>query len=421
MTRLLIVNPGVQPELQKIVLDLDSNGFEIRYATASSFGYEFKTRFFSGNGKIANQFRGIYSRRILDFSDKFVIRFGFILELFSYFLFRCFGRNCRPIRNFYFYCRLLKFIAKWKPELVIFQDQIPLLYRLSKVLKFSTKVLVVSTASPMYFEKVFNYEKESNREWVRYFLSSGFSKFKQRAYLRDCKYSDRIVVPSKFVFDDLCDYVESSKIQVIRLGHDLKSIGVSDHATARPESLDSRGLNIIFVGQLSQRKGLSYLLDGFFSADIPKESVLTLVGTSVLGSAKRIREIYNSPQLRLMGHVSRSELGSLLAINDLFIMPSLIEGFCLSAIEALGTGIPVAVTDVVLDNLIVHDINGFLIEKHSSISISELFERLYSNKKIMPAIGEQGRRLALEFTWNTYRQEFTKFMLDVRNINSKAS
>lgn len=418
MTKILIINPGVQPELQKGVTILDTTGFNVKYATASSFGREYGEKFFTGGGWISQRFGRIYKRRILEFSDELVVRYGFPLELASYFLFRFFGKHCRPIRNFYFYLKLFFYTIGWKPQVIIFQDSIPLAYRMSRTIRLSIKVLVVSTASPMYFESVFTLEKVNNKEWSRFFLSSGFSKHKQMKYLQDSNFADYVVTPSDFVARDLSNYIDNRKIRVIRLGHNLQSLGVDSTDLRNPRDSRIKGLRIIFVGQLSQRKGISYLLDGFFAARIPNDSVLTLVGTSVLGSSSYILKKYNSIQLSLKGHLSRSELGELLAKHDLFIMPSLIEGFCLSAVEALGTGIPVAVTDVVLDDIVINNTNGYIIDKFSSTSISQLLERLCDDKDGMVHVGRNGSELASKYTWNQYREEFVKFVFEISSSRS---
>jgi glycosyltransferase involved in cell wall biosynthesis len=215
----------------------------------------------------------------------------------------------------------------------------------------------------------------------------------------------------------LGNYVESGKLRVIRLGHDLQSLGVAPTSLLNNRDTRLSGLRVIFVGQLSQRKGISYLLEGFFSAKIPNDSVLTLVGTSVLGSSSYILKKYDSPQLRLEGHLSRSELGDLLGKHDLFVMPSLIEGFCLSAVEALGTGIPVAVTDVVLDDLITHNSNGYVLDKYSATSISQLLEKLCDDKPALINVGRKGSELALNYTWEEYKEEFARFIEEISHSN----
>jgi len=413
MRRILIINPGVQPELQKTVVTLKSSGFNVKYATASSFGEEYESRFFIGVGSMAKSLNRVFKRRVMDFSDDLVIRYGFSLELVSYLLFRLFGKHFRPVRNFYFYLRLLFYVLWWKPEIFIFQDAIPYIYRRLRVIRLGIKVLVVSTATPMYFESVFAAEKSNNYEWSKFFHAKGFTKRKQIKYLRDVNFANYVVTPSNFVARDLGKYVKREKLRVIRLGHDLQSLGAVPMSSGDLRDAELRGLKVIFVGQLSQRKGISYLLEGFFSAKIPNDSVLTLVGTSVLGSGDFILKKYKSPRLRLEGHVSRSELGDILGKHDLFIMPSLIEGFCLSAVEALGTGIPVAVTDVVLDNLITHNFNGFVIDRISAASISNLLESVFSDKAKLINIGREGRELALNYTWKTYQEAFIQFIKEI--------
>lgn len=413
MKKVLIVNPGVQPEIQKIVSVLNESGFEVKYSTASSFGVEFKSKYFAREDKISSRIRRIFARRVMEFSEDLVVRYGFIFEFISFILFRLFGLHCRPVRNLYFYSRVFFFIFLFRPDLVIFQDSIPLLFRSNRVVKTCIKILIVSTASPMYFASVYEFEKKNNANWSRFFLSSGFSKKKQRRYLSDCEYADYVITPSNFVATDLGKYVERDKIKVVRLGFSLESLGIQAGPVRSATDDSASGLKVIFIGQLSQRKGLSYLLDGFFKARIPKDSILTLVGTSVLGSRTYILKNYKSKQLTLRGHLSRSELGELLSQHDLFVMPSLIEGFCLSAIEALGSGIAVAVTDVVLDEIIVNEKNGFLIEKHSVEAISNLLEKVFADKKNLVDVGIEGCKLASNFTWTVYQKQMYEFICQV--------
>jgi glycosyltransferase involved in cell wall biosynthesis len=73
----------------------------------------------------------------------------------------------------------------------------------------------------------------------------------------------------------------------------------------------------------------------------------------------------------------------------------------------------VAVTDVVLDDIIVNNSNGYVIDKFSSTSISQLLERLCDDKDGMSYVGRNGRELALKYTWNQYREEFVKFVLEI--------
>ena len=410
--KILIVNPGVQPELQQVVNSLSEFGFQVRYATASSLGSEFFTISLVRYAIRFQSIQKIILRRKLNFSEKLIFRRGFFLELISFALLRFFGKHIRPIRNFYLYLNLFFFILVWNPRIIVYQDKIPYIYK--KLLKSNNRIsiLVVSTASPMYFSEIYEKEFSINQPWIKFFPPNGFSHKEIQRYLADCKFADHIMVPSKFVIRDLSRFIDRERIDVIHLGYSLASLGINDsyHTVSSPKK---KNFKVIFVGQLSQRKGLGYLIEGFLKAKIPLSSTLTLVGTSVLGSAEYIRKNISSDRIEVVGHVNRNQLGPLLLEHDLFLMPSLIEGFCLSAVEALGTGIPVAITDVVLDDIVEDKFNGYILEKHSSDSIAMILEHVYNFPIEAKQVGLNGKQLASEFTWENYSSEFLRVLSNV--------
>ena len=273
---------------------------------------------------------------------------------------------------------------------------------------------MVSTASPMHFSETYKRESTANPSWIKFFQSEGFSQKQINKYLQDCDYADLIMVPSRFVFRDISRFIDSEKIEMLHLGHDVLSLGI-DPSFNRISKDRMENFKIIFVGQLSQRKGLSYLIEGFLKANIPTSSTLSLVGTSVLGSAKYVARNYPTERIKLIGHVNRNELGPLLLNHDLFLMPSLIEGFCLSAVEALATGIPVAVTNVVLDDILQDQVNGYLLEKYSTDSVAKILEKVFKDWTDAINVGLKGKELAKDFTWEIYAKEFLTALLKVAN------
>lgn len=119
-------------------------------------------------------------------------------------------------------------------------------------------------------------------------------------------------------------------ITVIPYGIDLMEIAETENM--RPSDADTA--EFLFVGQGIQRKGLHHLIEAW-QASTPKDARLTIVCYDI---DPGIRAMIHSDTIRLLGRQSSSELNRLYRQSDVFVMPSLIEGFGLVYLEALARG-----------------------------------------------------------------------------------
>lgn len=90
----------------------------------------------------------------------------------------------------------------------------------------------------------------------------------------------------------------------------------------------------LFVGQGLSRKGLHHLAEAWKRA-APAGAELTVVAYRIDPGIKAMLDV---PGIRHLGYQSRAELDALFAEADVFIMPSLVEGFGLVYLEALQAG-----------------------------------------------------------------------------------
>jgi hypothetical protein len=119
------------------------------------------------------------------------------------------------------------------------------------------------------------------------------------------------------------------KISVIPYGFDRAELCASG---PRDTSSECR---FLFVGQGIQRKGLHHLIKAWNSANIPNAS-LTLVCYRIDPGIERL--IDPTRRVTLLRRQTPIELDRLYAQSDVFVMPSLIEGFGLVYLEALQRG-----------------------------------------------------------------------------------
>ncbi|MBB4153888.1 glycosyltransferase involved in cell wall biosynthesis [Sphingomonas jinjuensis] len=108
-----------------------------------------------------------------------------------------------------------------------------------------------------------------------------------------------------------------------------------------PVASERAQAEFLFVGQGVQRKGLHHLIDAWQRADLP-DARLTLVCYRI---DPGIRAMVKSPSIRLLGRQERADLDALYAASDVFVMPSLVEGFGLVYLEALSRGCHAVATE----------------------------------------------------------------------------
>lgn len=180
----------------------------------------------------------------------------------------------------------------------------------------------------------------------------------------------------------------------------LTPLGVDVELFKPPTSPPERGgLQILFVGQITQRKGLSYLLDGFKRAAIPG-SELVLVGKPVGNALDLVRK---TPGVRHVAHMPRWLLPTAYAAADIFVLPSLVEGFPLTALEAMACGLPVIVSENTFGRDVVTDEDdGYVVPIRDSAAIVERLQQLARDPMLRRRIGDAAAIRARDFSWEHY-------------------
>jgi glycosyltransferase involved in cell wall biosynthesis len=161
---------------------------------------------------------------------------------------------------------------------------------------------------------------------------------------------------------------------------------------------------VTFVGRLLRHKGVEELLAAFtsLSARHP-EAVLLLVGWRDEGNpgvvgADVLERASANPAVRFLG--MRDDVREILAVTDIFALPSHREGMPRTALEAMAMGRPVVATDVPGCRQAVEDgVTGLLVPRGDPASLEAALERLMGDDGLRRRLGEAGRlRAAREFS-----------------------
>jgi glycosyltransferase involved in cell wall biosynthesis len=221
---------------------------------------------------------------------------------------------------------------------------------------------------------------------------------------RECAMADRILVGSTFVRQSFTELgYDGSKIVVIPYGVDAELFA------PRAEPRRDGRFRVLFVGQIGQRKGASYLLEGyrmFRKAD----TELLLVGGFVAGA-----EVYTpfAGTYRHIGNVPQRELPALFHQADVFVFPSLVEGMPLVVLEAMACGVPVITTTHGPGDIVRDGVDGFFVPTCDPEAIAMRLEQLYRDPALRSTMSANARAQALRHTWCRYAQRAADAVLQV--------
>ncbi len=138
-------------------------------------------------------------------------------------------------------------------------------------------------------------------------------------------------------------------------------------------------------------------------ARIPAEHrpVLLLPGYPTWHEAElraRAAELGVLADVRFEGWLGEGEVEGLWRVADVFVYPSLYEGFGLPVLEAMARGVPVACADVSSLPEVAGDA-ALLFDPRSEPAIAQAVERLLGDPSLARALRERGLARAREFSW----------------------
>lgn len=160
-------------------------------------------------------------------------------------------------------------------------------------------------------------------------------------------------------------------------------------------------------------KGHEYLVEAMPGVVGARPDVLFLLVGRDSGTMERtrdrVRELGLEGRVRFLGN--RTDVPDLLRASDLFVHPSLEEGFSNAILEAMGGGLPVVACDVGGNPEAVLDgVTGLLVPPRDPESLAAAVLDLLADGEKRRRMGEEGRRRAgTEFTLERMVEEMESF------------
>lgn len=214
-----------------------------------------------------------------------------------------------------------------------------------------------------------------------------------RRALAEYEAADLIVVPSRFVRDTFVRRgVPAAKLAVVPETATPRTAPPSQRPPhARPR--------ILFVGQIDVRKGIAYLVEAFRVLD--GRATLRLVGPADRQLLAKLSPLPDG--VEIVGPRSGERLAAEFRDADLFVLPSVEDGFGLAVVEAMAAGLPVIVSDHAGSADLVDDgRNGFVVPARDAAALARQLDALVCDPNLRARMGEAARTTALARTWEAY-------------------
>jgi GT2 family glycosyltransferase len=161
---------------------------------------------------------------------------------------------------------------------------------------------------------------------------------------------------------------------------------------------------VLAVARSNPLKNFALTLDAYESLPEPRPE-LWLFGTEPeLGSSVGAR-YHEAP--------SDAEVNELLNTATVFVQTSRHEGFCLPALEAMATGVPVVCTDADGNRDFCRNGENCMMPEATPRAVSRAIARLLHDPELRGKLADAGRRTALEYDWSRRLDDLERFFESV--------
>lgn len=286
-----------------------------------------------------------------------------------------------------------------KGYLIFFMLQVPLFL----IRVFSVDIIHYHVASNgSFFRKfiLFSFGKVFNKTAVLHLHGGGFFDFFESSSLlvrfavdRFINGCDTVVVVSS-EFERKIKHILSADIPVVVVPNSSEEF----EAASRLEDCGACKDYILFAGSLAHHKGLEVLIKAL--GLLKKRGLfvrLLVVGPGDVDKWIKVCERYDVSELvEFKGWVTGLDKIKIYKEAALFCLPSYVESFGISALEAMLSKKPLVCTRLggFLD-LVTHGENGFLVAPGSADELAECIHRLTSDQQLAESMGQAGFNKAI--------------------------
>ncbi len=169
---------------------------------------------------------------------------------------------------------------------------------------------------------------------------------------------------------------------------------------------------ILYVGRFAWEKDPEILIRSFklIYEDFPDWKLIMAGDGPIFSKMKKLaEELGLEEKIEFLGKVKTIE--KLYASASIYVLPSVVEGFPNSLIEAMAFGLPsICFSDIPWEDIISENKNGLVVNKRTPEALAETIRELLENPILINELGQQAKIDVLKYSGSNISKEILKFM-----------
>ena len=228
--------------------------------------------------------------------------------------------------------------------------------------------------------------------------------------------ADRIVVNSEFSRKALLQQgVSAHKLVVIPLCYETAE-NRSDVEIGNQKGQDGlakagQPLRVLFLGQVILRKGIQYLMAA--AKQLERENIhFDVVGS--IGISKEA--IASAPRnMTFHGRTPRDQAAVWYRKSDVFVLPTLSDGFAITQLEAMAHGLPVVATPC-CGEVVTDGTDGFVVPARDADALVKVFQRYLTSPQVLSDQSQAAHAKAKQFTVGRLAENLVKLEAGLKDL-----
>ena len=227
--------------------------------------------------------------------------------------------------------------------------------------------------------------------------------------------ADIITLPSRFCVRSFLEMgINPAKIRRIPYGVELNRF-------RQQGTPPSEAFEVLFVGQVSFRKGFPYLLAAFQRLKHPRKR-LRVVG-AMQPELKIFLQDKHLDDIEFLGSIPQAQLAAIMSTSHVMVLPSIEDGFGLVIGQAMACGCPVICSQNTGGEDVFQDRReGFIIPIRDASTLAQNLEQLCQDRPLRNRMGEAAiRRVKTLGGWNEYGRQYRELCVELAGLSATHS